>query len=403
VIDLKRRTPVRKGVVPPRLRKLMKAHLDWRLGNCLNLLASENFSSPAVREMLSTDLSNRYTSPEGFYMGTRYIDQIQAETEELARDVFGAKYADVRPLSGHSTDMILLTGLTKPGDKVMVVDKSCGGYPGISQDAFPKLYGLQVCEFPFDKTRFNIDAAKASEVVQRESPKLVIFGASLILFPHPVQALADSCRAVGAKVAYDGSHVLGLIAGKQFQDPLREGAGVLVGSTHKSLFGPQGGMILANEYEDQLRTATYPSIVDNAHWNRIAALYVALSEAKKFGGKYATQVIKNSKALANALNDHGIALIAKENGFTQSHQTIVDVPSEGHGLRQARRLEEANIIVDMGIRIGTSEETRRGMREPEMERIAELIARVWVKNEPPKSVRKEVKRLRREFSSIRYC
>jgi glycine hydroxymethyltransferase len=162
-------------------------------------------------------------------------------------------------------------------------------------------------------------------------------------------------------------------------------------------------MILANEYEDQLRTATYPSIVDNAHWNRIAALYVALSEAKKFGGKYATQVIKNSKALANALNDHGIALIAKENGFTQSHQTIVDVPSEGHGLRQARRLEEANIIVDMGIRIGTSEETRRGMREPEMERIAELIARVWVKNEPPKSVRKEVKRLRREFSSIRYC
>ena len=353
--------------------------------------------------MLSTDLSNRYTSPEGFYMGTKYIDQIQTETEELAKNVFDAKYADVRPLSGHVADMILLTAFTKPKDKVMVVGKPYGGYPGISQDAFPNLYGLQVCEFPFDKRRFNIDAANASQVIQRESPKLVIFGASLILFPHPVQALAESCRTIGAKVAFDGSHVLGLIAGKQFQDPLREGASVLIGSTHKSLFGPQGGVILANDYEDQLRNATYPSIVDNAHWNRIAALYVALSEAKKFGRQYATQVIKNSKALAKALDGHGVNLLAKDNGFTESHQTIVNVASEEEGLRLARRLEDANMIVDMGIRIGTCEETRRGMREAEMDRIAELIARVWVKNEDPKKVTKEVRRLRQEFSSIHYC
>lgn len=377
--------------------------MEWRLENCLNLLASENFSSPTVREMLSTDLSNRYTAPEKFYMGTKYIDQIQTETEELAKQVFGAKYADVRPLSGHSTDMILLTALTKPGDKIMVVGRSFGGYPGISQDGYPKIYGLQVCEFPFDKERFNIDAAQAPQAIERERPRLVIFGASLILFPHPVQALAETCRTVDAKVAFDGSHVLGLVAGKQFQDPLREGASVLIGSTHKSFFGPQGGIILADEYEDQLRSAVHPTIVDNAHWNRIAALYVALFEMKKFGRKYASQVVRNSKALAKALDEHGVNLIAKEHGFTQSHQTIVNIASEEEGVRLARKLEEANIIVDIGIRIGTSEETRRGMREAEMGEIAELIARVWIEKEEPKKVRKDVRRLRQEFSSIRFC
>lgn len=398
-----RRTPARKGVVPPPLRKLLNAHLKWRLENCLNLLASENFSSPAVREMLSTDLSNRYTSPDKFYMGTKYIDEIQTETEELAKQVFGAKYADVRPLSGHSADMILLTALTKPGDKVMVVGKSFGGYPGISPDGYPKLYGLKVCEFPFDWKRFNIDVTQAPGSIKRERPKLVIFGASLILFPHPVEALAETCRSVGASVAFDGSHVLGLIAGKQFQDPLREGAGVLLGSTHKSFFGPQGGIILANDYENQLRNAVHPAIVDNAHWNRIAALYVALSEMKKFGKQYASQIVRNSKALAKALDEHGVNLIAKEHGFTQSHQTIVSINSEDDGVRRARKLEEANIIVDVGIRIGTSEETRRGMREAEMGKIAELIARVWVENEDPKKIRKDVRRLRQEFSSIHFC
>ena len=336
-------------------------------------------------------------------MGTKYIDQIQTETEALARDVFQAKYADVRPLSGHTTDMVLLAALTKSGDKIMVVGKPFGGYPGISEDGFPKIYGLQVCQFPFDRKRFNIDAVNAPQVIEHESPKLVIFGASLILFPHPVQELAATCQNIGAKVAYDGSHVLGLIAGKQFQDPLREGASVLVGSTHKSLFGPQGGVVLANEHADELRADIFPAIVDNAHWNRIAALYVALSESKRFGRQYASQVVKNSKALAKALDDHGVRLVAKENGFTQSHQTIVEVTSEGEGERLARRLQDANMIVDVGIRIGTSEETRRGMREPEMDKIAELISRIWIDNEEPSRVRKEVGRLRREFSSISYC
>ena len=370
---------------------------------CLNLLPSENISSPAVRQMLSSDLSNRYTSPERFYMGTRYIDQIQIETENLAKEVFGAKYADVRPISGHSADMIVLTALANRGDKIMVVGKAYGGYPGISQDGYPRIYGLQVHEFPFDKRIFNIDAGQAATAIERERPRIVVFGASLILFPHPVRALASACHQVGADIVYDGSHVLGLIAGGQFQDPLREGADVLIGSTHKSFFGPQGGIVLSNDHEEQLQTAVHPAIVDNAHWNRIAALYVALHEIKKFGKRYAEQVVSNGKALAKALDEHGVRLIGKDRGFTESHQVIVDVSSQEEGMRLARMLEEANIIIDIGIRIGSSEETRRGMREPQMNEIGELIARVWIGNEDPKKVRKGVLRLRRDFPSIQYA
>jgi glycine hydroxymethyltransferase len=394
---------VREGAIPIPLRKLLRAHEKWRLESCLNLIVSENFTSPAVREMLSCDLTNRYTAPDKFYMGTRYTDEIQTETENLAKQVFGAKYADVRPLSGHSADMILLSALAKRGDKIMVVGKQYGGYPGISEDGYPKVYGLQTCEFPFNQHTFNIDTEQTTRMIEAERPRVVIFGASMILFPHPVSALRKTCQRVGARMAFDGSHVLGLIAGNQFQDPLGEGAEILIGSTHKSFFGPQGGIILANEHGEQLRSAVFPSIVDNAHWNRIAALYVALCEMKKFGKRYARQVVRNSKALAKALDEHGVNLIGKDLGFTESHQTIVSIASAAEALRMARKLEEANIIVDSGIRIGTCEETRRGMREPEMERIAEFIARVWVENEDPKRVRRDVQRMRREFSSIHFC
>lgn len=389
--------------IPSPLSKILKRHERWRLENCLNLLPSENIASPAVRQMLSCDLSNRYSSPEHFYMGTRYIDQIQAETENLARKVFGANYADVRPISGHSADMIALTALASRGDKIMVVGESDGGYPGISHNGYPKIYGLQVTEFPFDRKIFNIDVKKAAIAIEEARPRVVIFGASLILFPHPVKDLADSCKKAGASIVYDGSHVLGLIAGGQFQDPLREGASVLIGSTHKSFFGPQGGIVLANEHEERLRDAVHPAIVDNAHWNRIAALYVALSEMKKFGGRYARQVVRNSKTLSRALDEHGVELVAKNSGFTESHQTIIHVRSREEAIRMARRLEEANIIVDIGIRIGASEETRRGMREREMNQIAELISRIWIKDEDPEKVRRDVARLRRDFSSIEYA
>ena len=335
-------------------------------------------------------------------MGTKYVDQIQTETENLAKKLFKTSFAEVRPISGHSADMIVLTAFASHGDTIMSVDKTNGGYPGISDVGYPRIYGLKFSELPFSKRTFNIDIERSRAAIERERPRVVIFGASLILFPHPVRELSETCHKVGATVVYDGSHVLGLIAGGQFQDPLREGADVLIGSTHKSFFGPQGGIILANSHETEIRHEVHPAIVDNAHWNRIAALYVALSESQKFGRRYAPQVVRNSKSLARALDEHGIKLIGKEVGFTDSHQTIVDVTAE-EAINMAQKLEKANIIVDIGVRIGTSEETRRGMKEKEMEQIAELISRVCIENEDPKKVSRDVAKLRREFEGIEYC
>jgi len=178
----------------------------------------------------------------------------------------------------------------------------------------------------------------------------------------------------------------------------------LFGSTHKTFFGPQGGIILANkECGELLKEKIYPAFVDNAHWNRIAALTLALAEMKNFGKAYAKQVILNSKALAKALYDYGFPAICQKLGFTRSHQVIVNFGDYNKGRAVAEKLQRANIIADCVVRIGTCEVTRRGMKEEEMLRIAELIKRAVVDEEKPEEIKKDVAKLSAEFQTIEYC
>jgi glycine hydroxymethyltransferase len=258
---------------------------------------------------------------------------------------------------------------------------------------------------PFSKEDMRVEVEKARDAIIRVKPKALIFGASLILFPHPVRELADVARENGAVVGFDGSHVLGLIAGKRFQAPLKEGANALFGSTHKSLFGPQGGIILADkEHGEVVKAKIYLRFVDNAHWNRIAALTLALAEMKSFGGEYAKQVIRNAKALAKALYEHGFPVKCPKLGFTESHQVIIiDFGRQELCRKVAEKLQEANIIVDCVIRVGTCEVTRRGMKEGEMAKIAELMRRVVLDGENPEAVKRDVLKLCSEFQTIGYC
>jgi glycine hydroxymethyltransferase len=197
---------------------------------------------------------------------------------------------------------------------------------------------------------------------------------------------------------------MGLIAGGEFQDPLREGAHALFGSTHKSFFGPQGGIILADkEHGEVMKNRIYPGFVDNAHWNRIAALSLALAEMKQYGKAYARQIVQNSQTLAKALDDYGFPVICKHLGFTRSHQVILDYGDEKKGRRNAEKLQSANIIADCVIRIGTCEITRRGMKQKEMQKIAELLKRTLVDNEEPTKIKKDVARLVSEFPNTEYC
>jgi glycine hydroxymethyltransferase len=383
---------------------LVEKHEEWRGKQCLNLIPSENVMSPAVRALLSSEIGNRYTARNHFYMGTQYIDEIEQYGEKLAMDVFGAKVADLRPISGHIADMIFLASFAKPKDTLMCVSPEDGGYPGLWSNGLAGLFNLKVMPFPFSKYDMNIKVEEAKETIRRLKPKIVIFGASFIPFPYPVKELAKIAMENDAVVGFDGSHVMGLIAGKQFQDPLREGAHALFGSTHKTFFGPQGGIILADKnHGETIKNKIYLALVDNAHWNRIAALTLALAEMKEFGEAYATQVIRNAQTLAKALYDYGFPVICKHLGFTKSHQIILDYGGYEKGGVFAEKLQRANIIVDCAVRIGTCEVTRRGMKEKEMIKIAELIERASSDKEKPENVKKDVVKFCSEFQKIQYC
>jgi glycine hydroxymethyltransferase len=337
-------------------------------------------------------------------MGTRFIDEIESHGEEIAKRLFGAETADLRPLSGHIADLITLASLTKPKDSILCVSAKNGGYPGIWNQGLPRFLQLRVIGFPFLERDMNIDVESAEKTITKKKPSMVIFGASLFLFPHPIRKLSEASREVGAQVAYDGSHVLGLIAGKQFQQPIREGASVLFGSTHKTFFGPQGGIILANKENGAIiKRRIYPALVDNAHWNRIAALTLALAEMEKFGQKYATQVVKNAQTLAKTLDECGFPVACSSLGFTKSHQVYLNYGGFGNGRKVAKKLERAGIITDCGVRLGTSEMTRRGMKQAEMRKIAEFFTRIIKNNEQPEKIKSEVAKFVGKFQESEYC
>ncbi|HVB95682.1 MAG TPA: aminotransferase class I/II-fold pyridoxal phosphate-dependent enzyme [Nitrososphaerales archaeon] len=385
-----------------RLENAVKQHDGWRLGECLNMIASENFSSPQTRGMLVTDFSNRYTAPDKFYRGARFMDEVQALAEEVARKVYNAKFADVRFTSGHAADLAVLLTLVSRGDKIVSVGLENGGYPGISHVGLGKILDLKNLYFAFDDKAFNIDAKATKRMLELEKPKLLIFGSSFIPFPQPVREVSS---AVDDEVVcvYDGSHVMGLLAGGEFQDPLREGCSLLLGSTHKSLPGPQGGLMLGNNEEVFRRVSSqiHPGIIDNVHWNRVAALAMSLLEMMQFGKSYAQAVIKNSQALGKALADRGVAVKGAAHGYSKSHQVLLDCDKSKSEL-YGKRLEESNIIIDNGGRIGTAEATRMGMGPAEMDQIGELMAFVIQGKKPSDFTKKKVRSLIKDFKVPRY-
>lgn len=384
-----------------RLNRHVAAHEEWRTGRCLNLIPSENFGSSQMRRYLSTDLSNRYTARDHFYRGTRESDEIEALCLGVAKKLYHCKFADVRPLSGHTCSMIAFLSLLRPGNKVVTCPPRYGGYEGSSELGLGQLLRLRNLYFPYDPETMNIIPAETRSLLSARKPELTVFGSSFIPFPYKIrEAIPDDYR--GYKI-YDGSHVMGLIAGGEFQNPLREGCGVLMGSTHKTLFGPQGGILLSNDEEvfEKITNQVYPGIVDNIHLNRVASLAYGLIELLRFGKRYASQVIRNSKFLAKSLNEKGIRVKCGAIGYTESHQVLLDYGKK-RSVEIANRLESRNIIADVGVRLGTSEVTRRGMREPEMDIIADLIGETIRGKVAASATRLRVERLARQFGGLEY-
>jgi glycine hydroxymethyltransferase len=383
--------------------KLVKDHQIWR-GKCLNMIPAENITSSAVRYITSSDFMHRYVNlDEPFYCGTKFMNDVESLGEKLAEEVFGADFACLKPLSGNTADIAALIALTKHGDKIISIHERNGGYYGFVRGGCAEVLGLKLEYFPFDDYEMSIRTEEAYEKIMKTHPRLIIFGASYILFPEPVKELNEAAADVGADVVYDGSHVLGLIAGKCFQDPLREGASLLFGSTHKTFPGPQGGIIIGKaEFREKIERACL-SMFDNRHMQKVAGIAVTLAETLSFGEEYAKQIVRNSKKIAKALDDFGIPVKCSHKGYTESHQVLLDIHSLDEIEDITDRLERANIIVDRGIRIGTQEVTRLGMREREMEQIAEVFKRIIKDREKPEKVVVDVMEMLTDFNEVHFC
>ena len=399
-----------------RLARLVRAHDRWRGRETFNLLPSENALSPTARRYLASDLAGRYTLPfeqpgdgetlDNSYAGTRYTDQIEALANAAASRLFHGQFATVRPLSGHVAALSALAPLLPRGSKILAIPPDQGGYDGYAPGYIPALLGYTVRPLPAGGPGFRLDADAAVEEIRRERPNAVVLGQSFFLFPYPLREVAEAAHSVGSLVLYDASHVLGLLAGGEFQDPLREGADIVYGSTHKSFPGPQGGLLVTDR-EDlfrQLDPALVWRIFDNAHWNRIAGLAQTLLELERFGREYARTVVANSQALARTLTDSGLPCVAEAEGFTRSHQSLLDRAElrRRHALGTgalARRWEAQRLITDLIGRMGTAEVTRLGLTPAEMPRMAELLYRVGIGRE---RLGKEVLAWRRTYPTLRF-
>jgi glycine hydroxymethyltransferase len=272
----------------------------------------------------------------------------------------------------------------------------------------------------FDTKEMNIDVERTVHLIKKVNPKIIMFGASMILFPEPIKEIKEQIDQ-NIKVAYDSAHVFGLVYNKEFQQPLEEGADLICSSTHKTFQGPQGGIIIGNKNLDQkdwdkIQTAIFPGTISNHHIHKLPSLAITALEMDKFGKDYAKQVIKNSKALGQALYDLGFKVLCPEKGFTKSHQVIVNVKEFGGGKTVAQLLEENNIICNKmslpidtpqdatknpsGIRLGSQELTRIGMKENEMKEVANFFRKA-IKEK--KNIKKDVEEFRKDFKKIHYC
>ena len=410
----------------------LQKHNKW-FENSIPLIASENVPSPAVREAIISDFGNRYAEGwpgERVYAGCTYIDEVEVQCMDLAKRLFKAEFADVRPISGVVANLAIYSAFSNPGDVMIAPSIPAGGHISHGKKEHSGtaglVHGLEIEFFAFDPEEMNIDVEKTKAKIQEldkqgKLPKIAMFGGSVFLFPHPVKELADFLKGYNMHINYDAAHVAGLIAGGQFQDPLREGVDTMTMSTHKTLFGPQGGLVLAFEKDaDAIKKATFPGLTSSHHIHHMAGKAVTFAEALEFGKEYASQTIKNAKSLAAELDNLGFKVLGEKMGYTNSHQTVVNVLDYGDGGKIEADLEKANIIVNRqlipgdlkakrnymspgGIRLGTSEITRLGMKESEMQQIASLIKQVIIDKKDPKEITSQVIDFRKNYQKTEYC
>ena len=411
---------------------LLEKHHIW-FKSSIPLIASENIPSPAVREAIVSDFGNRYAEGwpgERVYAGCIYIDEVEIICNELAKKVFKSEFADCRATSGVVANLAIYSAFSNPGDYMLAPSIPTGGHISHGKKEHSGtaglVHGLNIEHYPFSKEDMTIDVdatkKKVSEMISNgKKPAIAMFGGSLFLFPHPVKELASFMHDNSIYINYDGAHVAGLIAGGQFQDPIGEGTDSMTMSSHKTLWGPQGGIIVSLErHADSIKKAIFPGNTSSHHLHHVAGKAIALAESLEFGKEYAKQVITNAKILAESLANFGFRVLGEKRGYTESHQLAVDVSNFGDGGTIEKELEKANIILNRqllpgdiksgkhymhpsGVRIGVPEVTRLGMKESEMKEIASFIKQIVIDKSDPNKVGSAVSKFREQFQKVHYA
>jgi glycine hydroxymethyltransferase len=364
---------------------------DKRQEQHIELIASENYASPAVMQAQGTQLTNKYAEGypgKRYYGGCEYVDIVEQLAIDRLKALFGAEAANVQPNSGSQANQAVYLAVLKPGDSVLGMSLAEGGHltHGASVNASGKLYNFH--QYGLDANEV-LDYDKVEELAKTQKPKLIVAGASAYSLRMDFERLARIARENGALLLVDIAHYSGLVAGGAYPNPVPF-ADFVTSTTHKSLRGPRGGVIMMKaEHEKIVNSAIFPGIQGGPLMHVIAGKAVAFLEASKPEFKqYALQVVKNAQTLANALVQRGLRIVS---GHTESHVMLVDLRAKGITGKEAEAaLGAAHITVNKnaipndpekpfvtsGIRLGTPAMTTRGFKEAEAEMTANLIADV---------------------------
>lgn len=392
------------AVTDPELNGFIHEELE-RQRNKIELIASENFVSPAVMEAMGTILTNKYA--EGYpghryYGGCEYVDKVETLAIERAKKLFGANYANVQPHCGASTNLAVYFAFLKPGDTIMGMNLSQGGH--LSHGSPVNISGkyFNVVPYGVNPETETIDYAELEKLAQEHHPKMIVAGASAYPRVIDFKRMAEIAHGVGALLLVDMAHIAGLVAAGLHPNPVPY-ADVVTTTTHKTLRGPRGGLILCNneEYAKAINKAIFPGIQGGPLMHIVAAKAVAFGEALQTEFKtYQENIVKNAKAFAEALVKEGFRLVS---GGTDNHLVLVDVRGQGLTGKDAEHLldeigitcnkntipfDPASPFVTSGIRLGTPAVTTRGFNEDDMREVAAIIGLV-LKNKDNAEKQKE--------------
>ena len=373
----------------PEMVKLIRQEQRYQL-ETLRLIPSENYTSAAVMEAQGSVLTNKYSEGypgKRYYEGQRYIDKLETVVQERAKALFHMEHANVQPYSGSPANMAVYYALLEPGDTIMGMALPHGGHLTHGWNVSFSARFYRAVQYSVDPKTHLIDYDQLRDLARSERPKIIVAGATAYPRQFDFQAFGDIAREVGAYFMADISHIAGLVVAGAHPDPAPY-VDVITTTTHKTLRGPRGAMILCRaELADRIDRAVFPALQGGPHNHTTAAIGVALAEAATPAFRdYGRQMVRNAKALAAELLEQGFTLIS---GGTDTHLILIDLTNKGViAKKAARALDRAGIVCNYntipydprkpfspsGIRIGTPSVTSRGMGEEEMRRIGALFS-----------------------------